>query len=47
MGTRNFKSKEAYRKWEAYGHIHKVFENTPSNQKVTIKGKAHKVVHVR
>lgn len=45
MGTKNFKSKKDYEKWLAYGHIHKDFEKTPGNQKVTIKGKPHKVKH--
>lgn len=43
----HFKSKEEYRKWNAYGHIHKVFENTPGNQLIKIKGKKHKVKHER
>ncbi len=43
----HFKSKEAYRKWLAYGHIHKVFEETPGHVKVYIRGKKHKVKHVR
>lgn len=41
----NFKSKAAYKKWLAYGHISGVFENTPGNQPVKIKGKAKKVNH--
>lgn len=45
MGTRNFKSKEAYQKYLAYGHIHHVFEETPGNQNVTIRGKRHRVKH--
>ena len=45
MGTRNFKSKKAYEKYLAYGHIHKIFENTPGNQKIKIRGKKHKVTH--
>lgn len=40
-----FKSKEGYRKWLAYGHIHGDFERTPGHQKVTIAGKPHKVKH--
>lgn len=43
----NFKNKESYRKWVAYGHIHKVFENTPGNQKISIHGMPHKVKHLR
>jgi hypothetical protein len=45
MGVRNFKSREAYRKWAAYGHIHKVFENTPGYQVIRINGKPHIVKH--
>ena len=45
MGRRNFKSKEAYRKWLAYGHLSGVFKKTPGHQKVTIKGKPHRVKH--
>lgn len=41
----NFKSKGAMKKWMAYGHMHKVFEKSPGNTPVKIKGKAHKVVH--
>lgn len=41
----NFRSKESYRKWLAYGHIHKVFEKTPGHTKVRIRGKPHKVKH--
>ena len=42
--TMNFKSKEAYRKWLSFGHIHiKGFGKTPVN--VKIKGKTHKVKH--
>lgn len=44
-GSLNFKSKGAYKKWLAYGHIHGNFESTPGNQKVSIKGKSHKVRH--
>ena len=40
----NFKSKLAYKKWLAYGHMHvKDFGKTP--QKVSIAGKSHKVKH--
>ena len=47
MSTRNFKSKESYQKWLAFGHISKKFEVTPGHQKVLIEGKKHKVVHSR
>jgi DNA repair exonuclease SbcCD nuclease subunit len=43
MSTRNFRNREAYRKWLAYGHIHKVFDMTPGHQKVRIRGKPHRV----
>lgn len=45
--TRNFKSKEAYRKNLAYGHMHNIFEKTPGNFKVKIRGKPHKVQHIK
>ena len=45
MATKNFKNKEAYKKWLAYGHMHKVFEETPGNQQITIHGHKHKVKH--
>jgi hypothetical protein len=44
-GSRNFKSKEAYRKWLAYGHIHGDFKKKKGFQSVTIRGKPHKVEH--
>ena len=43
----NFRSKEAYRKWLAYGHIHGVFRKTPGHVNVFIRGKPHKVRHSR
>ena len=42
-----FKSKEAYLRWLRYGHATKVFEKTPGHVRVYIKGKPHKVKHVR
>lgn len=45
MGTRNFKSRAAYGKWLAYGHMHGDFEKTPGNQKVKIQGQPVKVTH--
>lgn len=45
MGTKNFKSKQAYRAWLGYGHATGVFESTPGHQKVKIRGKPHKVRH--
>ncbi len=41
----NFKSKAAYQKWLAYGHMHGDFERTPGDQPVSIRGKKHKVKH--
>ena len=41
----NFRSKEAYRKWLAYGHIHGHFKRTPGHVKVYIRGRPHKVKH--
>ena len=43
----HFKSKAAYRRWLAYGHATGVFEKTPGDVKVYIRGKKHKVKHVR
>ena len=43
----NFKSKASYGRWLAYGHIHGVFKKTPGNQRIKIRGKAHKVKHTR
>jgi hypothetical protein len=43
--ARNFKSKAAYKRWLAYGHMSGEFEETPGHQKITIKGKPHKVKH--
>jgi len=43
----NFRSKEAYRKWLAYGHIHGIFEEVPGHVDVYIRGKPHKVKHSR
>ncbi len=45
--VRNFKSKQGYMKWLAYGHMHKVFEKTPGDQIIKIHGKPHKVKHLR
>lgn len=45
--TLHFRSKAAYRKWVAYGHIHKLFETTPGSQRPLIRGKAHRVKHAR
>ena len=43
----NFRSKAAYHRWLAFGHIHEVFKKTPGHQKVKIRGKVHKVNHIR
>lgn len=42
-----FKSKATYKKWLAYGHIHKDFIKVPGHQAITIAGKKHKVKHKR
>lgn len=59
MGTRHFKSAEAYKSWLAYGHMRtstgkvaksrgqSVFARTPGSQKVYIAGKVHRVKHRR
>jgi hypothetical protein len=43
----NFRSKEAYKKWLAYGHIRGLFKISPGNQRITIIGKRRKVLHSR
>jgi hypothetical protein len=43
--TKNFSSMEAYRKNEAYQHIHNVNPEHPPYSKIMIKGKPHKVQH--
>ena len=43
----NFRSKKAYRRWLAYGHATGVFAKTPGHVKVYIRGRPHKVKHVR
>lgn len=43
MPVEKFKNKEAYRKWNAYRHIHDI--PAPHLDKVTIGGKTHKVKH--
>jgi len=43
MPTEHFRSKEAYRKFNAYRHIHGI--PAPNLDRVVIKGKAHKVKH--
>jgi len=40
----NFKSKEVYRKWLAYGHIHGLFKSK-RNVSIKIRGKPHRVKH--
>jgi len=42
----NFKSKAAYKRWLAYGHIHKKFKRK-RGQNITIRGKRHVVRHRR
>jgi hypothetical protein len=43
MPTEHFKSKEAYRKWTAYRHIHGIA--APNLKTAIVAGKAHKVKH--
>ena len=44
MGTMNFKSKGAYKKWLAYGHMSGEFERTPkARQKCVVDGKQVKI----
>ena len=45
-GTINFKSADAYKAWLGYGHATGVFENTPGNQNVSIKGQHKNVEHM-
>lgn len=47
MGTKNFRSKASYRRWLGYGHATGVFTATPGHQRVKIRGKPHRVSHVR
>jgi len=44
-GNMNFKSNAAYKAWLGYGHATGVFERTPGNQSVSIKGKSKDVKH--
>ena len=34
-------------KWLAAGHIHGYFKKAPGNQRIKIRGKIHKVKHIR
>lgn len=43
MPTEHFKSKEAYRKSNAYRHIHGI--PAPNREEVVVAGKKHKVKH--
>ena len=43
MPTEHFKSKEAYRKWTAYRHIHGI--PAPNLKTAIVAGKPHKVKH--
>jgi len=43
MPEETFKSGEAYRKWNAYRHMHGI--PAPNLKRVTIKGKTHTVKH--
>ena len=43
--VRNFKSKRAYMKWLAYGHMHVKGFGKGHKVRVKIRGKAHRVKH--
>jgi len=43
----NFRSKKAYLRWLRFGHATGVFERTPGHVKVYIRGRSHRVKHVR
>jgi len=43
MPTEHFKSKEAYRRWAAYRHIHGI--PAPNLKTAVVAGKAHEVKH--
>lgn len=43
MPVEHFQSKGAYRRWNAYRHIHGI--PAPNLQAVVIEGKEHKVKH--
>lgn len=43
MPIERFKSKSAYRKWNAYRHIHGI--PAPNLKEVVVAGKEHKVKH--
>jgi len=43
----NFRSKKAYLRWLRFGHATGVFERTPGHVKVYIRGRPHRVKHVR
>ena len=44
---RNFKSKDAYDRYVAYGNMHGDFKKSPGNTPVKIRGKTHKVKHAK
>lgn len=44
MEKLHFKTSEDYKKWLAYGHIHKVFTGK-TNPTIYVHGKLHKVKH--
>jgi hypothetical protein len=39
----NFRSKDAYRRWLAFKHIH--LPGSRTDEQISIRGKAHKVKH--
>lgn len=43
----NFKSKSTYKRWLAYGHVHKLFEKVKGVQPVRISGRDYKPKHTK
>lgn len=47
MKTIHFSTNKAYRKWNAYGHIHHVFKGKGPYPGIYIRGRKHRVKHTR
>jgi hypothetical protein len=43
----HFKSVAAYKRYLAYGNIHKVFKHKVPYNRIMIRGKLHKVTHLQ
>ena len=43
----NFRSRRAYGRWLAYGHIHSVFKRRKGNVRVSIRGRRRRVSHLK